>query len=150
LESVKFVNLTSHEIKIVGEDGEVKLAIPPSGRVARVKTKQKVVGHLNDIPVVKTEFGEVMIDDKPFNDGDTFICNNCKHFISNFGECAGSTVRPIGQCEHQEPIDYYIVSSLVAQALRGRNDIIAPDTSPNNVVRDENGNIIGVKRFQRW
>jgi len=150
MESVKFVNLTPHEIKIVGEDGKEKLVIPPSGRVARVKTEQKVVGYLNGIPVVKTEFGEVMIDDKPFNDGETFICNNCKHFINNFGECAGSMVKPVEQCEHQEPIDYYIVSSLVAQSLRRRKDIVAPDTSPQSVVRDENGQIIGVKRFQRW
>jgi len=44
----------------------------------------------------------------------------------------------------------YIVSTLVAQAVPHRDDIIAPDTSPQGVVRDSEGKIIGVKRFQRW
>ena len=43
----------------------------------------------------------------------------------------------------------YIVSSLVLQALRGsRKDIVAPDTGPESAVRDENGRIIGIRRFQ--
>jgi len=155
MEGVEFVNLTPHEIKIVGEDGEIKLVIPPSGKLARVSTKQVKVGEVNGIPIVKTEFGEVVVAGKDgnttkFNDGETFICNNCKHFINNFGECAGALVKNVEYCEHQEPIDYYIVSSLVAQAVKGRNDVVSPDTSPASAVRDENGNIIGVKRFQRW
>jgi len=31
-----------------------------------------------------------------------------------------------------------------------REDVVAPDTSPNGVVRDEEGRIVDVKRFQRW
>jgi len=43
----------------------------------------------------------------------------------------------------------YIVSTLVLTALKGsRNDVIAPDTSPDGVIRDESGKIIAVKRFQ--
>jgi len=46
----------------------------------------------------------------------------------------------------------FIVSSLVLQALKARgikrDDLVAPDTSPNSVIRDENGRIIGVKGFQ--
>ena len=44
----------------------------------------------------------------------------------------------------------FIVSSIVAQAAAklGRTDVVAPDTSPQGVIRDENGRIIGVKRFQ--
>ncbi len=51
-----------------------------------------------------------------------------------------------------EPQDgkIFIVSSLVAQAAAklGRTDVVAPDTSPQGVIRDENGRIVGVKRFQ--
>lgn len=43
----------------------------------------------------------------------------------------------------------YIVSFLVASALPERDDLIAPDTTPDSVVRDENGRIVGVKRFQK-
>jgi len=44
----------------------------------------------------------------------------------------------------------YVVSSMVAQVVSGRQDVVAPDTSPESVVRDEDGRIVGVKRFQRW
>ncbi|MCP3966695.1 MAG: hypothetical protein GY718_10145 [Lentisphaerae bacterium] len=50
-----------------------------------------------------------------------------------------------------EPNDstYLIVSILVLQAGRDhRPDLLAPDTGPDSVVRDEKGNILGVRRFQ--
>jgi hypothetical protein len=49
----------------------------------------------------------------------------------------------------EQPDTVYIVSLLVLQAMEGdRDDLIAPDTGPGSVVRDENGQIIGVRRFQ--
>lgn len=46
----------------------------------------------------------------------------------------------------------YIVSTLVLQALKAngvdRDDVVAPDTSPASVVRNADGQIVGVKRFQ--
>lgn len=42
----------------------------------------------------------------------------------------------------------YVVSSLVAQASN-RQDLIAPDTGPT-AVRDGNGRIIAVRRFQKF
>jgi hypothetical protein len=39
----------------------------------------------------------------------------------------------------------YIVSMLVQQALPQRTDLLRPDTSPQNVVRDAAGQILGVK-----
>ena len=111
---MKIKNLTPHEIKVVGEDGEVKMVIPPSGQVARVRAEQKVVGEIDGVPVVKTVFGDVE-----------------------------------GLPEPREGV-VYIVSSLVAQAVREREDVVAPDTSPLGAVRDADGRIVGVKRFQRW
>ncbi|MCL6577663.1 hypothetical protein [Kyrpidia sp.] len=45
----------------------------------------------------------------------------------------------------------YVVSALAAQAAaaQGRTDVVAPDTGPESAVRDENGNIIGVRRLTR-
>lgn len=169
------VNLTPHEIKIVGEDGEVKAIIPPSGRVARVKTEQTEVGKIKvytcqqcgftttmpvmkgqnslfcpncdtdymveyNIPVVKTVFGDV--------EGLPLACENCKSYhicVDGYGNLPFTK-----DFTCQQPSIIYIVSSLVAQAAKDRNDVIAPDTSPAGVVRDEQGRIIGVKRFQRW
>lgn len=46
----------------------------------------------------------------------------------------------------------YVVSTLVLQALKAngvdRSDVVAPDTSPASVVRDDAGHIVGVRRFQ--
>ncbi|NNV07148.1 hypothetical protein ETC03_12230 [Geobacillus sp. MMMUD3] len=46
----------------------------------------------------------------------------------------------------------YVVSTLVLQALSAsgvdRSDVVAPDTSPASVVRDDTGHVVGVKRFQ--
>jgi hypothetical protein len=48
-----------------------------------------------------------------------------------------------------QPGTKYIVSLLVLQAAGGkRDDLIGPDTGPGSVVRDENGQIVGVRRFQ--
>ena len=44
----------------------------------------------------------------------------------------------------------YIVSMLVGQIAAGRDDVVGPDTSPASVVRDPEGKIAGVKRFQRF
>ena len=53
----EFVNLTPHEIVVVRDDK--KIVIPPSGKVARVKVLQRVVGEVDGILVVKTVFGEI-------------------------------------------------------------------------------------------
>ena len=47
-----------------------------------------------------------------------------------------------------QPDTVYIVSLLVLQACPDRHDLVAPDTSPQGAVRDEQGRIIGVKGFQ--
>lgn len=43
----------------------------------------------------------------------------------------------------------YIVSLLVQQACPSRNDLLRPDTGPQNVVRDADGNIVGVKALAK-
>ena len=57
-----------------------------------------------------------------------------------------------GLPEQEEGV-YLIVSLMVAQALKSqgiiRSDIISPDTGPGSVIRDEDGHIKGVKRFQK-
>lgn len=60
-----------------------------------------------------------------------------------FGEIEGLPV--------PEPNTVFIVSSIVLAAAKeaGRTDVIAPDTSPQGVIRDEQGRIVAVKRFVR-
>lgn len=51
-----------------------------------------------------------------------------------------------------QPDTVFIVSTIVLQALRANNvvrdDVVAPDTSPQSAVRNADGQIAGVKRFQ--
>jgi len=51
-----------------------------------------------------------------------------------------------------EPGVVYLASTLVAQyATRfGRLDVLSPDTGPESAVRNEAGQIIGVRRLQRF
>jgi hypothetical protein len=46
-----------------------------------------------------------------------------------------------------QPGRAYIVSLLVAAACPERDDVVAPDTSPDSVVRDERGRIVAVRRL---
>ncbi len=63
---------------------------------------------------------------------------------SGFGEVEG--------LPPPKPGVVYVVSSLVAQAVArlGREDVVAPDTTGVSAVRDEEGRIIGVRRFQKF
>lgn len=50
----------------------------------------------------------------------------------------------------KQPDTVYLVSLVVAQALRGsRTDVYVPDTGPGSVVRDDKGQIIGVRRLMQ-
>ncbi|MHC1589316.1 MAG: hypothetical protein ACXQS1_05835 [Methermicoccaceae archaeon] len=69
---MKLVNLTPHAITVV-QNGKT-LEIPPSDRVARVDVRQTVVGHVNGIPIVKSEFGEIAGLPEP-QQGVVYICS---------------------------------------------------------------------------
>jgi hypothetical protein len=51
-----------------------------------------------------------------------------------------------------QPGTVYIVSTIVLIALQAkgitRTDVVSPDTSPDSVIRDAQGKILGVKYFQ--
>jgi len=52
----KIVNLTPHEINIIGEQN---ISIPPSGQVARVVERTETIGDVNGIPIIHKTFGTV-------------------------------------------------------------------------------------------
>ena len=117
--ATKVINLTPHEICLVGEGDEVVTRIPSIGRVARVSTRAteqaqvEVEGHW--VPIVSTQFGEVEGLPEPTP--------------------AEGTI--------------FIVSSIVLAALKGaRKDVVAPDTGPT-AVRNADGTVKGVRRFTR-
>ena len=56
---MKLVNLTPHEVVVYDASGNVVLRVPPSGRVARVATREEMIDRINGIPVFKTTYTEV-------------------------------------------------------------------------------------------
>jgi hypothetical protein len=59
MKPVNLVNLTPHEVVVYDASGNLVLKVPPSGRVARVTTKEEPVGDINGIPIFKTTYGDV-------------------------------------------------------------------------------------------
>lgn len=64
---MRIVNLTPHEVKIV-DGGNNVVAVFPSDGAARVSQYDVLVDEINSIPVVKTEFGEVLGLPEPAED----------------------------------------------------------------------------------
>jgi len=57
--NVKIINLTPHEVTVVGSNGDVLMKIPASGQVARCSVNRTIVGSLNGVPVARSVMGEV-------------------------------------------------------------------------------------------
>jgi len=59
----RLINLTPHEITLVGSEGEVIASLPPSGTVARCKEVVETIGHLTingkEFPLIVKRLGEV-------------------------------------------------------------------------------------------
>lgn len=68
------------------------------------------------------------------------MINGVKIYSTKYGEVEG--------LPEENERTMILVSFLVKQALPERKDLICPNTTPGQVVRDENGQIIGVKSFQ--
>jgi hypothetical protein len=106
---MKILNYTPHTVNIINENREIIKSFESQG-VARVGTKQEVVGNVEGVEIVKTTYTEIE-----------------------------------GLPEEKEDV-FYIVSMVVLNAS-DRKDLICPDTSPSSAIRNEKGQIIGVKRF---
>jgi hypothetical protein len=128
---MKLVNLTPHAIRVVVNDAYMDvLEIPPSGKVARVSSKQYFYDYV-----------EVYQPD-PFGEGP-----------EEFREVVPLRI-PVYKTTYEEPVGVpepkegviYIVSSLVKQQLPDRDDVVAPDTGPSAI--RENGQVVAVTRFQ--
>ena len=129
---LQVLNLTPHTINLCGKDGVLLEQFPPSGNIARVRgipgevlTDQMYFG----LPVLATSsFGGVMVGTKTF-----------REFVEDWD----SVSRPT------DPQSIFLVSGMVAQAIKfsfgGRARVISPDTSDAGAVRDDAGQIVGVK-----
>ena len=135
------VNKTPHSLTILKEidnNTSIFITIPPTPPPIRLKVKQYEVERVNNaIPLVQNELEGV--------EGVNTVCENCK----KLSECElEKKTNPIDVCKDQDPINLFVVSSIVAMNIK-RNDFISPDTG-DTAERDEEGNIIAIRRFQKW
>ncbi len=54
---MKIINLTPHELNIY-DDKALVMAIPPSGRIARIGIEKDLIDTINGIPVFQSKAGE--------------------------------------------------------------------------------------------
>ncbi len=125
---IELINLTPHEITIFLDDGRA-VRIPPSGKIARVKTVQEPLDAIRTVSMI---------------DGNT----------ESVDIPVMATVIDRVDLPPKRKGAYYIVSSLLGQMSAAyypdRDDILSPDTGPSSVITDPEGRIIGVRRLQRW
>ena len=113
----KLVNLTPHSITFVLPDRQI--TIGPSGTVARCSVEKNPCG------AITLYDGAKVLAEIPLNQ-------------NQYGEVTG--------LPDPQPDTYYIVSLIVAQALRGkRDDVLVVD----DTVRDSEGRIIGARALAR-
>lgn len=62
--NTNIINLTPHDVNVVGNDNSVAITIPASGNVARCSQTIDVIGSITlnsvDIPVSSSSYGEVV------------------------------------------------------------------------------------------
>lgn len=128
MKKIRFVNLTPHALGLANNAPSVDPLptgdpIPPTTPAARVLTDQD---HLTDVPRGVGGYGYVPVMSLP---------------------------RPARIEDLPEPQEgvRYIVSIMVVQAMVelgiDRDDVFAPDTGPDSVIRDEAGRIVAVRRL---
>lgn len=155
---MKLVNLTPHPIVLM-RDGQ-SVAIPTSGTVARCGVTRERVGAVPveglDLPINRTRFGAVEGLPPEYRcphcncRGCDGSCPDVQGWPGGHLEAGGCVYSLRGgaggtPCDH-EPRRGYIVSSVVAQAVAGtRDDVLVPD----DLVRDEQGRVIGARALAR-
>lgn len=113
----KIINMTPHQINIFNEENQ-PIAVYPSSGTIRLETSKQLI----------------------HTEGLSEIVDTYKVIRSQVNK---------DLLPKQKPNTFYIVSSMVQEAHPERTDFIAPNTSADaaGAVRDDKGNIIGVRSF---
>jgi hypothetical protein len=117
----KFVNLTPHKIVLYCKDGST-IEIEPSGKVFRLEERDRVIANVEGIDIVAREF-VIPTEVKSYFDDPRAV-----YIVSLPALMALATLEKA----HPELMDI--------------SWIVAPDTG-SGAVRDEQGRIIGTRRF---
>lgn len=130
----ELINLTPHPVRIYDSGGtSIALNLPSHGSL---RTEEKIVrteqldSYDLKLEVVDTLFGDLYLDTNEQTPAGVQL-------LEGNLPCVPGRV--------------YIVSVFAGghPSLRGRSDVVQPDTGPESVVRDEDGRLSGVRRFRR-
>lgn len=128
-----FLNLTPHPVNIYNENDELVLIIPSAGTI-RLQEKTEPNGSVADIPLVAKSTDGISVllsEDLP-----SFTCPTVV-IVS----------RPVGEAIARSPhLRIKLTHNLLFRDVNV-DTFVCPDTGEDSVVRDENGRIIGVRRF---
>ncbi len=126
---MKFVNLCPHAVDIVDE-GNLVLTIPPSGEVARCEQKDEFCFCINNVNNTReTDSDKAHIEVTAT--GRPII--KVPVFKTTYGKITGLPDPEVGKV--------FIVSRIVKLACPERDDVL----TPNGIIRDDEGRIIGGK-----
>jgi len=148
LGNVLVVNMTPHTINWVKDDGEV-VKFPSNGRII-VRVDEEEVDVSIPLPTVKISYSPYV----------EIELENITRITCLYSE-VGKTIKESILEELLEGVDtiVVIVSSVALQVVQNYEEVnrdtgeikrvifVAPDTSPAGAVRDDEGKIVGVKRF---
>jgi len=130
---MRVINLTPHEVKLVKDN---IITVYPSKGVLRVKTYNELFD-IDGIPIVKQEF----IDEFVYNDNAVSLDFLIKEF-SSYKSFDDEKLMIIVSLPVLEAI-----KKILGDFVKDGVYFVRPDTSPESVIRDDEGRIIGVKRF---
>ena len=120
---MKIVNLTPHSLRVRGvspiSGKEVWFEIPPSGEVARVRVEYRPA---RELPTCEPE-----VEGAP-----TVVLHQ-----ATYGDVEG--------VPDPKPGTLYVVSGMVEARLSHREDVVAP----GNLIRDEEGRVVGCDGFKK-
>ena len=135
-------NLTPHPIFLVDKNNDIIRTFGSNG-IVRLKAETVGAGQIDKCPVTRTQFGAAEGLPKQENQVVFSACSSCgKDYYDGHNDdyCSGCG----SLLNHTYgPAIYYIVSQLVKTANSDRKDLLVPA----EVVRDNNGSIIGCRSF---
>jgi len=132
----EIVNLTPQEITIFQEDSE-QIKIPPSGMMARVRILRNhttLKGFIRGNVKIMEYRGNQSVPVKTFN-AEIPIMKPVFESVTGIPDPKPGTI--------------YLVSSMVAQAVPDRMDVLSPDTLPGGSLKGFGG-VMGIKSLQSW
>lgn len=129
---MNIINLTPHKITVYPLTDDFAREFLSQG-VIRVKTLHQQIQTIQGIPIRRTTYSKTFtLGDREFTEEELI-----SYLSEKYGNACIIVSLPVLQA----------LSSYKFSTPKGTLLFTAPDTSPDSVVRDENGRVIGVKAF---